>query len=138
MILSAGAVATPHILLNSGVGPAADVRAKGITSLVDLPDVGINLSDHVTLGIPYLVNSNLTYDDIFRNATFEQQELAKWRTTGHTILVDTLVSQLGFIRLPKNDPAFQLSPDPTAGPHSPHYEIVFSVSLCCFSSDSID
>ncbi len=44
--LSAGAIASPAILLRSGIGPRADLEALGIASAVDLPGVGANLIDH--------------------------------------------------------------------------------------------
>ncbi len=44
--LSAGAVASPAILLRSGIGPRADLEALGIVPAVDLPGVGANLIDH--------------------------------------------------------------------------------------------
>ncbi len=46
VILSAGAVASPHLLMLSGVGPADHLRSLGIQSLLDLPGVGQNLRDH--------------------------------------------------------------------------------------------
>ena len=49
VILSAGTVGTPHILLNSGIGDAEDLKALGIDSIVNLADVGKNLSDQVAL-----------------------------------------------------------------------------------------
>ncbi len=45
VILAAGAYGTPPILLRSGIGPAADLAALGITPIADLP-VGENLRDH--------------------------------------------------------------------------------------------
>jgi choline dehydrogenase len=42
----AGAVGTPAILVRSGIGPAADVRALGVDVVADLPAVGANLADH--------------------------------------------------------------------------------------------
>jgi choline dehydrogenase-like flavoprotein len=45
VILSAGAVYSPAILLRSGVGPAADLRNQGIDVVADLP-VGRGLQDH--------------------------------------------------------------------------------------------
>jgi choline dehydrogenase-like flavoprotein len=45
VVLSAGAVHSPAILLRSGVGPAADLRALGIDVLADLP-AGSTLQDH--------------------------------------------------------------------------------------------
>ena len=44
--LSAGAVGSPHILLLSGVGPAAELSNVGIPVLRELPGVGKNLRDH--------------------------------------------------------------------------------------------
>lgn len=49
IILSAGAFASPKLLLLSGIGPAADLQALGINVLKDLPGVGKNLQDHLQL-----------------------------------------------------------------------------------------
>ncbi|WP_046469389.1 GMC family oxidoreductase [Allosalinactinospora lopnorensis] len=46
VILSAGAVDTPRLLMLSGVGPADDLRRVGIKVRHDLPGVGENLLDH--------------------------------------------------------------------------------------------
>lgn len=47
VILCAGAIDSPRILLRSGIGPAADLEAVGVPSSVDLPGVGANLHDHL-------------------------------------------------------------------------------------------
>ena len=47
VILSAGALITPKLLMLSGIGDAAALRALGLTPVVDLPGVGANLQDHV-------------------------------------------------------------------------------------------
>ena len=44
--LSAGVIASPAILLRSGIGPRADLEALGIAPAIDLPGVGANLIDH--------------------------------------------------------------------------------------------
>ncbi len=46
IIVSGGAFNSPHLLMLSGIGPAAELRAIGIDPLHDLPGVGRNLSDH--------------------------------------------------------------------------------------------
>lgn len=46
VIMSAGAVASPQLLMLSGVGPEAHLREHGIKTIVDLPGVGQNLRDH--------------------------------------------------------------------------------------------
>jgi choline dehydrogenase len=47
VLLSAGAVASPAVLLRSGVGPASELRALGIPVHCDSPGVGRNLHDHI-------------------------------------------------------------------------------------------
>lgn len=54
VLLSAGAINTPQLLLLSGVGPAAELRAAGVTPLHDLPGVGRRLSDHPDTVVQYL------------------------------------------------------------------------------------
>jgi len=51
VILSAGTIDSPRLLMLSGIGPADHLAEHGITPLVDLPGVGQNLQDHMTSGI---------------------------------------------------------------------------------------
>ena len=46
IILSAGAIGSPHILMLSGIGPAAQLTAHGIPLIKDMPGIGQNLRDH--------------------------------------------------------------------------------------------
>tara|TARA_R110002051_G_scaffold90269_1_gene158913 strand:+ start:22989 stop:24602 length:1614 start_codon:yes stop_codon:yes gene_type:complete len=46
-ILCAGALGSPHILLNSGIGPKDELKKAGVACQVDLPGVGKNLQDHI-------------------------------------------------------------------------------------------
>jgi choline dehydrogenase-like flavoprotein len=50
VILAAGAIATPLLLLRAGIGPAEDLRPLGIAPRHDLPGVGRNLHDHLLSG----------------------------------------------------------------------------------------
>jgi choline dehydrogenase len=47
VIVCAGAIDSPRLLLLSGIGPARDLAALGIESRLDLPGVGKNLHDHL-------------------------------------------------------------------------------------------
>jgi choline dehydrogenase-like flavoprotein len=47
VLLCAGALQSPQILMLSGIGPGAQLRRHGITTLHDLPGVGAHLHDHV-------------------------------------------------------------------------------------------
>ncbi|MEO0698276.1 MAG: GMC family oxidoreductase N-terminal domain-containing protein [Pseudomonadota bacterium] len=51
IIVSAGAIGSPHILLLSGIGPRRDLENAEVECLVDLPDVGKHLKDHLALGV---------------------------------------------------------------------------------------
>ncbi|MFO1090531.1 MAG: GMC family oxidoreductase N-terminal domain-containing protein [Hyphomicrobiales bacterium] len=53
VILAAGSIATPHLLMLSGVGPAEQLRAQGIALVHDAPGVGQNLLDHVAAGVVF-------------------------------------------------------------------------------------
>jgi choline dehydrogenase len=53
VIVSGGTIGSPQLLLLSGIGPAAELRAVGIEPVVDLPGVGRNLHDHVLTPIVY-------------------------------------------------------------------------------------
>jgi choline dehydrogenase len=46
VILSAGAIGSPRLLMLSGIGPAGHLRDLGIEPVADLPGVGANLQDH--------------------------------------------------------------------------------------------
>ncbi|MEO1190722.1 MAG: GMC family oxidoreductase N-terminal domain-containing protein [Pseudomonadota bacterium] len=50
VILAAGAIATPQLLMLSGIGPADHLAALGIPVLLDQPEVGANLHDHLLSG----------------------------------------------------------------------------------------
>lgn len=50
VLLSAGAVDSPRLLMLSGVGPADALAALGIAVAADIPDVGRHLEDHLLLG----------------------------------------------------------------------------------------
>ena len=50
VILSLGALHTPKVLMQSGVGPADELRGHGVAVVQDLPGVGLNHQDHIAFG----------------------------------------------------------------------------------------
>lgn len=67
VILSAGSINSPALLLQSGIGPAAELAAIGIDCVHDLPGVGKNLRDHIDGMITYRSNSTKTLGLSLRN-----------------------------------------------------------------------
>ena len=53
ILLTAGAIGSPQLLMLSGIGPADHLKAFGISQVVDLPGVGANLQDHLDCAIRF-------------------------------------------------------------------------------------
>ncbi|HTT80445.1 MAG TPA: GMC family oxidoreductase N-terminal domain-containing protein [Stellaceae bacterium] len=53
VIVSAGAIGSPHLLLLSGIGPRPELEAAGVACAVDAPHVGKHLKDHVMCPLFY-------------------------------------------------------------------------------------
>lgn len=64
VVVSAGAIGTPHLLMLSGIGPAKHLLSHKIQPIVDLRGVGENLMDHQTPGFVHFTTnaSNLVQD----------------------------------------------------------------------------
>ncbi|SJL04319.1 uncharacterized protein ARMOST_07685 [Armillaria ostoyae] len=121
IILSAGSIGTPHILLHSGIGNSNELAALGIVSTHHLPDVGKNLSDQVLWNIPFTVNDTNTIENIYyRNITF-QETLAEWKSNRTGFLTVGIANQRGFLRIPEY--AGILDEEPCAGNETAHYEL---------------
>jgi choline dehydrogenase len=53
VILTAGAINTPKILMRSGIGPRDTLKKAGLPLKKHLPRVGMNLQDHPVIGITF-------------------------------------------------------------------------------------
>ncbi|MEO3432409.1 GMC family oxidoreductase N-terminal domain-containing protein [Inquilinus sp. CAU 1745] len=63
VILSAGAVGSPHLMMLSGIGPAAHLAEHGIEPALDLPGVGGNLQDHLQIRAAFRVRGARTMNE---------------------------------------------------------------------------
>ncbi|KAI9435471.1 aryl-alcohol-oxidase from pleurotus Eryingii [Lactarius indigo] len=132
VILAAGAVNTPQLLMLSGIGDSTQLSQFNIRTIVNLPDVGKNMQDHVILSNVFSVNSNFTNDDIGRNATLFLNDLAQWGQSHTGPFASTATSEIGWLRLPKNATIFKTVNDPSSGPQAPHYEFIFANEFASF------
>jgi choline dehydrogenase-like flavoprotein len=103
VILSSGAIGSPAILERSGIGEAARLKDLGIAPLVDRPQVGANLQDHLQLRCAFKVSGVSTLNQraghLFGKALIGLEYLA--RRTGPMAMAP---SQLGLFV--KSDPRF--------------------------------
>ncbi len=67
IILAAGAIGSPHLLLLSGVGPAAALQAHGLPVVLDRAGVGENLHDHLQLRAIYKISGARTLNSTYHS-----------------------------------------------------------------------
>lgn len=63
VILATGAITSPHLLMLSGIGPAAELGAMGIPVISDRAEVGRGLQDHLNIRSSYTANRPITMND---------------------------------------------------------------------------
>ena len=68
VILSGGAINSPHLLQISGIGPAEHLRSIGVEVVQDLPGVGSNLSDHYVTRVSHRVKDLISINELARGA----------------------------------------------------------------------
>ncbi len=118
----------------SGIGKRQDLIAVGIQPIVDLPEVGQNLTDHPLLPIQWNANSNETLDPISRGGEALDAALEQYHANGTGRLAANGVSNhmcvffdhgsgliadesdRAFYRLPENSSVLAEFGDPTSGP----------------------
>nr|XP_022293525.1 uncharacterized protein LOC111104083 isoform X1 [Crassostrea virginica]XP_022293526.1 uncharacterized protein LOC111104083 isoform X1 [Crassostrea virginica] len=115
VIVSAGSVSSPQILMLSGIGPRKHLEEKGIPVVADLP-VGDNLQDHIMNFIDFHENRSFT---VTEEKVLSPINLLKYFVLGKGLLSKTVLEGTAFITDAKNLPPvlqmhfFSLMPDPS-------------------------
>jgi choline dehydrogenase len=78
VIVSGGAINSPVLLMNSGVGPAAELKDVGIDVRHDLPGVGKNLQDHVQARFTFLTRMPGTLNEILKSRPQQVRMALEW------------------------------------------------------------
>jgi choline dehydrogenase len=75
VILSGGAVNSPHLLQVSGVGPAAHLQSIGVPVVHDLRGVGANLQDHYVARVSHRVRNSISINKLARGIRLAREVL---------------------------------------------------------------
>jgi choline dehydrogenase-like flavoprotein len=62
VIVTAGAIGSPKLMLLSGIGPSAHLQSVGVTTQHNLPGVGENFHDHFSTDVTWVLNGPHSYD----------------------------------------------------------------------------
>jgi len=127
IILSAGSIMSPHVLMHSGIGDVDVLSAAGIDVIHNLSSVGQNLTEHPIVANAWQVKANDTWDNIFRSPTLLEETLAEWNDTRSGPFAHPPLSFIAWLRLSNNSSIFNTFQDPAAGPNTAHYELVWIV-----------
>lgn len=98
VILAAGAIGSPHLLLRSGIGPRADLEAAGVEVVRDLPGVGAGLQDHPCVPVAWRTNTRT----ILEAETVG--EYLKWRLLRRGMLTSNVAEAGAMLCTQRDDP----------------------------------
>lgn len=98
VILSAGAIGSPDLLLRSGIGPAAQIAGFGGTVQHDLSGVGQNLQDHVDCMVICQSRSRTPYGISIPALPRLAREGLDWLFARRGMLASNMVEAGGFVR----------------------------------------
>ncbi|MEA2208867.1 MAG: choline dehydrogenase [Solirubrobacteraceae bacterium] len=93
VLLSAGAINSPQLLLLSGIGPAQELSDAGVEPLHDLPGVGRNLQDHPFVTVIWEVSDTTTL-----YGAEKPRALAEWVLRKSGKLSSTVAEVVAFVR----------------------------------------
>ena len=105
VVLSAGAILSPAILLRSGIGPRAQLEQHGIDVERDVPGVGANLSDHPSLAVTCLVKDPSIID--FDSPLI--QTILRYTAKGSDKRNDLQIEQISFVGRKGGPPMFAVA-----------------------------
>lgn len=98
VILSAGAIGSPHLLLLSGIGDAYELRAMGHEPKHHLPGVGKNLQDHIAAAVQYTSPTTVPYGLSWKSLPWLAWNVLSYPFTGRGLLANNILHSGAFIR----------------------------------------
>ena len=106
VLLAAGALQSPQLLMTSGVGPGAQLQRHGIPVLHDLPGVGMHLHDHVdVVQVVDTPGSTESFGLSLAAALRTPGDIAEWRRARTGRLTTNFAEAGAFFRTRPDEPA---------------------------------
>ena len=124
IVLSGGAVNSPHILQVSGIGPQKHLQSIGVKIVHDLPGVGQNLQDHYVSRISHRVKNTVSINQLSRGIRL-LREIGSWAFQGKGALTFGITSAMVFSRSREglSSPDIQLLFTPASYSQKTHGEL---------------
>jgi choline dehydrogenase len=97
VILSAGAIGSPHLMQISGIGPPDLLRDIGVEVRHALPGVGEGLQDHYAVRVAHRVTQPITLNERAQGMRLHW-EIAKWLVTGRGLIAFSPAHVAAFVR----------------------------------------
>jgi choline dehydrogenase-like flavoprotein len=104
VLLAAGAFGSPQILKLSGVGPASELQAHGITVVHDLPGVGENLQDHPDAVLVYESDATDLFGLSWTGVVNVVKGISEWRKRRSGMLTTNFAEAGGFLKSTPDQP----------------------------------
>jgi choline dehydrogenase len=98
VLLCAGAVHSPHLLMLSGIGPAAHLESLGLAVMADLAGVGANYHDHPAVPIALEMRNTTSYGLSWRTLPRSLWDLAEYAFARRGPLASNVFESTAFIR----------------------------------------
>ncbi|KAG0706730.1 hypothetical protein DFH29DRAFT_1066647 [Suillus ampliporus] len=133
VIVSGGAIHSPHILMLSGIGPAAQLLRHNIPVVLDSPSVGTNLMDHPTFNLRLREQTGTTFRHLtpysVRSALLLMRDVMQYKVWGTGPIASNIGEVASFLR---SDDQVVFPPaeynhdieDANSGPDAPDLEII--------------
>jgi choline dehydrogenase len=135
VVLSGGTYNSPQLLLLSGIGPADELKALGITPVLDRPEVGRNLQEHANAVITFALNRPISIAGDLRWDRLAVSAL-RWALFGTGPLSHMATQCVAFLRTrPESErPDIELLLNPVSPDVAPWFPGLKASVKHCFSS----
>jgi choline dehydrogenase-like flavoprotein len=141
VLVACGAFGSPQLLMVSGVGPAAHLRQHGVTVVVDSPDVGGNLQDHVNYSLIRKLHHETLMGLDVGNLARAWRGWGEYKRSGTGMMTSNFAEAGGFLRTrpdlarPDLQLHFAIGPVDDHGRHRRFFR-GYSVEICVLRPQS--